>query len=66
MKTGSMLAMVLFVLVALAHAARLSLGMRVTVDGTDIPMAVSVLGVLIPLALAVMLWREGRPARTEA
>ena len=67
MKTGSMLVMVVLTIVALAHALRLALGWQVTVDGTDVPAAVSVVGVLLPLALVVMLWRESRgSARPEA
>lgn len=61
MKPGSLLATVVFALVALAHAARLAMGLQVTVDGTEVPMSVSVVGVVVPLALAVLLWRESAP-----
>lgn len=66
MKTGSMLAMVLLTLVALAHTLRLALGLQVTIDGTVVPMSVSVVGVLVPLAIAVMLWREANLPRPGA
>ena len=62
MRTGSLLAMIAFVLVALGHAVRLALRLPVTVGDTEVSMAVSVVGVVVPLALAVMLWRESRPS----
>lgn len=58
MKTGSMLAIVLFALVALAHLVRVILGWEVTVAGEIIPQWVSVIGVLVPGTLASMLWKE--------
>lgn len=58
MKTGSLLAVILFSLVALTHLVRLVLGWEVTVAGEIIPQWVSVVGVLIPATLAVMLWKE--------
>lgn len=58
MKTGSLLAVILFSLVALAHLVRLVLGWEVTVAGETIPQWVSVVGVLVPATLAVMLWKE--------
>ena len=66
MRTGTMLATVVFALVALAHAVRLMLGLQVTVGGTEVPMAVSVVGVAVPLAIVVMLWRENRPSTAVA
>jgi len=50
----------IFALVALLHLLRLLLGWKVTVDGIDVPMWVSVLGMLIAGVLAMMLWREAR------
>lgn len=60
MKTGSMLAMLLFILVAIAHLLRLVNGIEVTVGGWDVPEWVSVGGVIVPAAIAYMLWRESR------
>ena len=66
MRTGTMLATIVFTLVALAHAVRLVLGLQVTVGGTEVPMTVSVVGVAVPLAIVVMLWWENRPPTAAA
>ena len=42
----------LFALVALAHLARILSGMPVTVDAYDVPMFVSLFGLVVPAALA--------------
>ena len=60
MKTGSMLAMLLLTLVAFAHLLRLVNGIEVTVGGWNVPQWVSVSGVVIPAAIAFLLWRESR------
>jgi hypothetical protein len=60
MKTGSMLAILLFTLVAIAHVLRLVNGTDVTVGGWDVPQWVSVAGTIVPAAIAVLLWRERR------
>lgn len=59
MKPASLLAVVVFSLVALSHLLRLILGIEVLVGGAVIPMWVSVVGLLVTAALAVALWREG-------
>lgn len=59
MKTGSMLAILLFTLVAIAHLVRLIYGIEVTVGGWSVPEWVSVAGVIVPVAIAFLLWREG-------
>ena len=58
MKTGAKLAVMLFVLVALAHLGRLILGTEVTVDGNSIPQWVSIVGFVVPAGISLMLWRE--------
>lgn len=60
MKPGSMLAILLFTLVAIAHLLRLVYGLDVTVNGWSLPQWVSVTGVIVPAAIAVLLWRESR------
>lgn len=60
MKTGTLLSIIVFVLVAIAHVLRLIYGAEVTVEGTSIPQWVSILGVIVPALLAFLLWREGR------
>ena len=58
MKPATGLAAALLALVALGHVLRLVFRVDVTVSGTVVPMWVSVPGVLLPLALAIGLWRE--------
>jgi len=60
MKTGSLLAAIVFVLVALAHLLRLLTQSEIMLNGTPVPMWVSVLGVVIPGTIALLLWRENR------
>jgi hypothetical protein len=60
MRPVTLLAAVLLAAVAAAHLLRLALGVEVTVEGARVPMWVSVIGCLLPAALAVGLWQEGR------
>lgn len=60
MKTGTWLAIVLLTLVTLAHAARIVLGLPVVVGTFDVPIAVSVFGVVVPGSVAALLWRDAR------
>ncbi len=60
MKSGTGLAILAFVLVAVAHLLRLALGVHMTIGTAEIPMWVSGLGVVVPLSLAWLLMREGR------
>jgi len=58
MKTGSILAVIVFVLVAAAHFVRLVTGTEVVVGGTIIPQWISIPGTIVPLLIAWLLWRE--------
>ena len=60
MKTGSALAIILFILVAAAHLVRLVMGVDVTVGSTAVPQWLSVVGFVVPLLIAWLLWRESR------
>lgn len=60
MKPGITLAIVILVLVAIAHLIRLIYGAQVTVEGTEIPQWVSVLGIIVPALIAFLLWRESK------
>ena len=60
MRPATALAAVLLALVALGHLLRLLLRVEVVVSGTAVPMWVSIPGILVPLALAIGLWRERR------
>lgn len=60
MKPIPLAAILVFSLVAITHLLRLILQVEVLVDGEVLPMWFSVLGSLIPGALAIGLWREAR------
>ena len=59
-KPFTTIAVGVFGLVALLHVLRLVFGWEVTIQGSIVPMWVSVVGVIIAGGLAVMLWRESR------
>lgn len=61
MKPVTSLVFFLLLMVSFAHLARLVLRIPVTVDGIEIPLWLSVLGFLVPLALALLLRREHGP-----
>jgi hypothetical protein len=64
MKPFTAIAIAVFALIAFMHVVRLVLGWEVTVHGIVIPMWVSVLGLVIAIGLAWMLWHENlRPAK---
>lgn len=60
MKPIATITIVLLTAVAAAHALRLVFGVELIVGSTVMPMWVSVVGALVPGALAVLLWRESR------
>jgi protein-S-isoprenylcysteine O-methyltransferase Ste14 len=60
MKTGSLLAIIVFVLVAIAHLLRLVSGTDVVIGGNDIPQWISVVGVIVPGLIAWLLWKESK------
>ena len=60
MKPFTTIATIVFGLIAIAHLYRLISPFEVVVGGTSIPGWVSVAGLVIATALAVMLPREAR------
>jgi hypothetical protein len=60
MKTGTLLAIILFALVALAHLVRLIDRTEILVGTMAVPLWVSVLGVVVPGLIAWLLWRESK------
>jgi hypothetical protein len=60
MKTGTLLAIIVFTIVAVAHLLRLVDGTQIVVGNTIIPMWVSFVGVLVPGLIAFLLWKETR------
>lgn len=60
MKPFTMLAALIFLVVAAAHAYRAYMGWAIVAGPYDIPMWVSYAGIVVPLILALMLFREAR------
>ena len=60
MKPFSLIAALVFGLVALVHGLRLILGWPVVVNGFGIPLWASAVACLVSAVLAVMVWREAR------
>jgi uncharacterized membrane protein YjjB (DUF3815 family) len=58
MKPFSIVAAVVFALVALVHLLRLVYGWEVTLAGWVVPLWVSVVGLIVAGGLAAMVWRE--------
>lgn len=60
MKTGSILAIILLTLVAIAHLLRIVFNVPATVGEMDVPQWVSLIGILVPGLIAALLWRESK------
>ena len=60
MKAGSKLAILLFTFVAFSHLVRLLGGIEVIVGEWSVPQWVSVVGVIVPLVIAGLLWTESK------
>ena len=60
MKIGSLFAIVFLSLVAFAHLLRLVDGTEIIARGVVVPQAVSVFGVVAPVVIVWLLWRESR------
>jgi len=60
MKTGSKLAILLFTLVAITHLVRLLGGIEVTVGEWNVPQWISLVGVIVPVTIAGLLWSESK------
>jgi hypothetical protein len=58
MRSVSLLAAVVFALVAIAHLLRLVFQVEVLIGGVSIPMWVSVFATVIPGGLSVALFRQ--------
>lgn len=60
MKPFTTIAALLFLVVAAAHAYRAYMGWAIVAGPYNVPLWVSYGGVIIPLILAIMLFREAR------
>lgn len=63
MKTGTLLAIGVLDLVAMAHLLRLLMSTEITIENWQVPMWVSVAGIIIPAAIAFLLLIESRNSR---
>jgi hypothetical protein len=59
-KPFTMLAVVIFAVMALLHAYRLVTHFHIVLGSHDIPMWCSYIGVLVPALLAFMIYRESK------
>ena len=60
MKPFTLIAAVVFALVALLQLVRFVLEWPVVINGINIPLWASVIAFLVATGLAVMVWREAR------
>lgn len=60
MKPVRAMTILVLLLVAAGHLLRLLFGVAVMIGATPVPMWVSILGVIVPSALALGLYRESR------
>lgn len=57
-KPFTLIAIVLFAVIAVLHVLRLLLGWEVILAGLAVPMWISVFGLVVASGLALMVWRE--------
>lgn len=58
MKPFTTISSIVFSIIAFMHLLRLYFGWEVTINGSIVPLWISVPGFLIAAGLALMLWRE--------
>ncbi|HEX7401917.1 MAG TPA: hypothetical protein VF369_07040 [candidate division Zixibacteria bacterium] len=60
MKPVTTIVAILLIAISIAHLLRIILQVNIVADGVNIPIWLSILGCIVPAALAFMLWRENR------
>ena len=60
MKNGTLLAIILLTLVAIAHLLRIVFNIPLTAGDWDVPQWVSLFGIVAPGLIAVLLWKESK------
>ena len=60
MTQSTQIAAILLTAVAIAHLARVVLGIEATVAGSVVPMWVSIAATVVAGGVALMLWRDRR------
>ncbi len=63
MKIGTLLAIVLLSLVSIGHLLRYALKVPVTIETWLVPQWISLVGIVVPAAIALLLYRESRQPR---
>jgi uncharacterized membrane protein YbhN (UPF0104 family) len=63
MKPFTLLAVVVFAIVATLQLLRVFLGWEITINNFDVPLWPSLVAAVVATLLAVMLWRENRAPR---
>ena len=57
-KPFTVIAAVIFIIVAIGHLLRIVYASDVSLGGWAVPMWISYIGCVVPVIIAVMLWRE--------
>ena len=60
MKPGSLIAIIIFTIVAIAHLVRFITGSEIKINDTVIPMWISITGFIVPLIVVFLLIKEQR------
>ncbi|OGP86567.1 MAG: hypothetical protein A2V87_11725 [Deltaproteobacteria bacterium RBG_16_58_17] len=60
MKPVTTIVVFLLMAISFAHLLRLILQVNIVANGVNIPIWLSILGCIVPAALAFMLWRENK------
>ncbi len=60
MKTGAKIAIIIFLVIAVAHLLRLVFLVPISAGGASVPQWISIFGVAVPLLVAWLLWKESK------
>lgn len=60
MRFSTVLAIVIFILIAVGHLLRLMFRWEVTIAGNDLAMWPSVIAFIVAFLATALLWRDGR------
>jgi hypothetical protein len=60
MKNGSLMAMVLLIIVAIAHLLRVLNGIPLVIGDVDIPQSVSIGAFVVTAYISLRIWKETR------
>jgi membrane protein implicated in regulation of membrane protease activity len=60
MKPVTTIVVIFLIAISVAHLLRLILQVDIVANGMNIPIWLSILGFIVPAAMALMLWRENR------